>query len=291
MVADGGAWEAGLTQWPKSAVDGPLTPVDLKTDVAHSARMYDYYLGGKDNFPADRQAAEQVRTTMPEVVHGAVQNRAFLVRAIRYLAAEAGLRQFLDIGTGIPTSPNLHEVAQVVAPTSRLVYVDNDPIVLAHARALLTSRPEGATAYLDADFRDPQRILTAPELLETLDLTRPIGLSLGALLPFIPEQADPEGIVRQLIDALPSGSYLTVTYLTTDFSPDQVAKTVDIYRAQNIPVHPRTHDEILRFFDGLDVVDPGVTPLHRWRPDATVVDSPEAEEGGRLAYAGVARKP
>ncbi|MDT3438096.1 SAM-dependent methyltransferase [Pseudofrankia sp. BMG5.37] len=265
--------------------------MDLKTDVAHSARMYDYYLGGKDNFPADRQAAEQVRTTMPEVVHGAVQNRAFLVRAIRYLAAEAGLRQFLDIGTGIPTSPNLHEVAQVVAPTSRLVYVDNDPIVLAHARALLTSRPEGATAYLDADFRDPQRILTAPELLETLDLTRPIGLSLGALLPFIPEQADPEGIVRQLIDALPSGSYLTVTYLTTDFSPDQVAKTVDIYRAQNIPVHPRTHDEILRFFDGLDVVDPGVTPLHRWRPDATVVDSPEAEEGGRLAYAGVARKP
>ncbi|MBL7489785.1 SAM-dependent methyltransferase [Frankia sp. AgB1.9] len=253
--------------------------------------MYDYYLGGKDNFPADRQAAEQVRLAMPEVVHGAVQNRAFLVRAIRYLAAEAGVRQFLDIGTGIPTRPNLHEVAQSAAPQSRLVYVDNDPIVLAHARALLVSSPQGATAYLDADFREPQRILTSPEVVEILDLAEPVGLSLGALLPFIPEQADPEGIVRQLMDALPSGSYLTLTYLTTDFSPTEVTRTVDIYRAQDIPVHPRTHDDVLRFFGGFDLVDPGLTPLHRWRPDTGTAVQPEAEEGGQLAYAGVARKP
>lgn len=287
---DGDGAEAGIAPWPRSAVEGPVASVDLKTDVAHSARMYDYYLGGKDNFLADRHAAEQVRQAMPEVVFGAVQNRAFLVRAIRYLAAEAGVRQFLDIGTGIPTRPNLHEVAQTVAAQSRLVYVDNDPIVLAHARALLVSHPEGATAYLDADFREPERILASPELLDTLDLTQPVGLSLGALLPFIPEQADPERIVCQLMDALPSGSYLTLTYLTTDFSPAEVTRTVDIYRAQDIPVHPRTHDDVLRFFDGLDLVDPGLTPLHRWRPDSTT-DQPGAEEGGRLAYAGVARKP
>jgi len=284
--ADAGKPDKG--SWMSRPV-AEVNPVELRTDIPHSARIYDYFLDGKDNFPADRAAAEQIRQAFPDVPHAARQNRAFLIRAVRYLAGELGIRQFLDIGTGIPTSPNLHEAAQEIAPDARVVYVDNDPIVLAHARALLTSSPEGRTAYLDADVRDPDRILTSPELRDTLDLTRPVALSLVAICHFIPDEDDPFGIVRKLVDALPSGSALVLTYLTADFAPDDVARLAQVYRAQGISITPRGRDEVLRFFEGLDLVDPGLQPLHRWRPDDTTpTDLTDAQVGG---YAAVALKP
>ncbi|MDT3444379.1 SAM-dependent methyltransferase [Pseudofrankia sp. BMG5.37] len=262
----------------------------MRTDRAHSARMYDYYLGGKDNFPADRTAAEQVKAALPEVPQAAVQNRLFLVRAARFLAAEVGIRQFLDIGTGIPTSPNLHEVVQGVAPESRVVYADNDPIVLAHARALLTSNMQGRTAYVDADVREPGRILTAPELLDTLDLTRPVALSLVAILHFVSDEDGAYEVVRELVAALPAGSYLMLSSLTADYNPASVNTAVGVYHAQGLTCVARGRDAFVRFFDGLDIVEPGPTPTHLWRPDTTAPPSLEAEAGGNIIYAAVARK-
>ncbi|WP_255355183.1 SAM-dependent methyltransferase [Pseudofrankia sp. DC12] len=245
------------------------SPVDLRTDMPHSARMYDYFLGGKDNFPADREAAEQVLDEFPQARTVALSNRAFLRRATRFLAAEAGIRQFLDIGTGIPTSPNLHEVAQKIAPETRVVYVDNNPIVLAHARALLTSDPEGRTAYLDADLLDPATILNSEEVMGTLDLTRPVGLSLIAVLHFLPDDTDPYGLVVKLLDALAPGSYLTATHATADFAREQADQAAEIYRARGIPAQARSRAEVEFFFDGLDLVAPGIALAHRWRPDLT----------------------
>jgi hypothetical protein len=288
-VADNEA--KGLSPLRRSVVDGPHVSVDLRTDVAHSARIYDYFLGGKDNFLADRQAAAQIQAAFPHTPAAAVQNRAFLVRAARFLAGEAGIRQFLDIGTGIPTSPNLHEVVQAAAPESRVVYADNDPIVLAHARALLASDPRGHTAYLDADLRHPGRILGSPELRDTLDLARPVALSVIAMLHFVPVEQDQYSIIRSLVDALPSGSYLTMTYLTADHNPDQIAKLASIYRAQGIDITPRSRDEVAQFFDGLDLAPPGLVPMHLWRPDGTPTGDPATEAGGGAAWAGVARKP
>ena len=293
-MAEGYAQPAG---GPSSAVPadtrltGPAAPSDLRTDRAHTARMYDYYLGGKDNFPADRETAEQVRKGMPEVPQAAVQNRQFLVRAARYLAAEVGLRQFLDIGTGIPTSPNLHEIAQGVAPESRIVYADNDPLVLAHARALLTSDPRGRTAYLDADVREPRRILTAPELADTLDLTRPVALSLVAIMHFVADEEGAYEIVRELMAALPAGSSLTLSSLTADFSPVAVNYLAGVYEAQGLTCVARDRDAFVRFFDGLEIVDPGPVPTHRWRPESTEPSAPDAVAGGNIVYAAVARKP
>ncbi|OHV41602.1 MULTISPECIES: SAM-dependent methyltransferase [Pseudofrankia] len=282
----------GFSSLQESLVEGPRATVDLRTDVAHSARIYDYFLGGKDNFPADRQAAAQIQAAFPHTPAAAVQNRAFLVRTTRYLAGEAGIRQFLDIGTGIPTSPNLHEVVQAVAPQSRVVYADNDPIVLAHARALLTSDPRGRTAYLDADLRDPGRILNAPELRDTLDLTQPVALSVIAVLHFVPVEHDQYGIIRTLVDVLPSGSYLTMSYLTADRNPDQVAKLVSAYRAQGIDVTARTRAEVARFFQGLDLVPPGLVPVHLWRPDDTAAAGDfVTEAGGNIVWSAVAQKP
>ncbi|CAI7977364.1 MULTISPECIES: SAM-dependent methyltransferase [unclassified Parafrankia] len=276
----------GKGRWRKLMDEIPT--VDLRTDLPHSARMYDYYLGGKDNFPADRAAADQALHAFPGLQVTARQNRAFLIRATRHLAGELGIRQFLDIGTGIPTSPNLHEVAQGITPEARVVYADNDPIVLTHARALLTSSPQGRTAYLDADIRDPARILRAPELLDTLDLTQPVALSLVAIFHFIPDSDDPYGIVGTLMDALPAGSTLTLTHVTPDFAPQEVERLAEIYRKQGIPARPRTHSEVVRFFDGLDLVDPGVQLLHRWRPDDdTPTGLTDAEVGG---YGAIARK-
>lgn len=281
----------GGTSLRQSMVDGPRVTVDLKTDVAHSARIYDYFLGGKDNFAADREAAAKIQAAFPETPAAAVQNRAFLVRVARFLAGAAGIRQFLDIGTGIPTAPNLHEVVQGIAPESRIVYVDNDPIVLAHARALLTSGPRGRTAYLDADLCEPRRILESPELRETLDLTQPVALSTIAVLHFLPPDRDPFAIVRELLDAFPSGSYLALTYLTADHNPEQVAKLAGVYRAQGIEIMPRSRDEIARFFDGLELVEPGLTSMHLWRPDDDSPVDALAEAGGKAAWCGVARKP
>nr|WP_157467825.1 SAM-dependent methyltransferase [Frankia sp. QA3] len=242
--------------------------LDLKVDVPHPARMYDYFLGGKDNFPADRKTAEQVIGVFPNSRIVVRQNRTFMTRTTRYLAAEAGVRQFLDIGTGIPTSPNLHEVAQSVVPEARIVYTDNDPIVLAHARALLASTPQGRTAYIDADLRDTQRILTAAELHETLDLTRPVALSLIAIFHFIPDGDDPYGIMRHLVDLLPSGSYVSLTHLTADFDP-AMREVERAYLASGVPMHLRTRAQVERFFEGLDLVEPGLQVVHRWRPELT----------------------
>ncbi|MCM3920759.1 SAM-dependent methyltransferase [Frankia sp. AiPs1] len=272
-------------RWWQSLVE-ERNPVDLKTDQPHSARMYDYFLGGKDNFPADREAAEQSLAAFPNLRLVARENRAFLARTVRFLAGEVGIRQFLDIGTGIPTSPNLHEIAQGIAPDARVVYADNDPIVLTHARALLTGTPQGATAYLDVDVRDVEGILSAVELRDTLDVTKPIALSLIALFHFVPDSDDPYGIVRRLVDALPVGSYLALSHITADEDPgwEQVAET---YRSRGIPLQPRTRAQVARFFDGLELVEPGVQVVHRWRPDGTATGLTDLEVSN---YGAVGRK-
>jgi S-adenosyl methyltransferase len=263
----------------------------LELDRPHPARMYDYYLGGKDNYPADREAAEQALDAFPGRDTAPRQNRAFLVRAVRYLAQEAGVRQFVDIGTGIPTSPNLHEAAQGVAPESRVVYVDNDPIVLVHARALLTSSREGRTSYIDADLRDPETILTAPQLHRTLDLSRPVALTLIAIMHFIVDEDDPYGIVRRLMNALPSGSYLALSQATGDFTSDRLGKVREAYQRARIPIRIRSRAEIERFFDGLELIEPGVQLVNHWRPgpdEAHLAQLPDHEVS---VYGAVARKP
>ncbi|MBL7499694.1 SAM-dependent methyltransferase [Frankia sp. CNm7] len=260
--------------------------VDLRIDTPHSARMYDYFLGGKDNFPADRQAAEAALSIFPSIRTTALQARKFMTRVTAELA-RSGVRQFLDIGTGIPTSPNLHEVAQRVAPDARIVYVDNDPIVLAHSRALLRSAPEGRTAYLEADLREPERILRSAEVRETLDLSEPVALSLFAILHFVPDDVNPDGIVAELLDVLSPGSYLALNHATPDFvTPEVEAQVTGLYRAQGIPFQSRRHAEIVRFFDGLELVDPGLVPVHQWRPEGEPEDIPAADIA---SYGGLAR--
>jgi S-adenosyl methyltransferase len=283
--SDPGTNKAG--PWWRSLAE-QRTPVDLKTDVSHTARIYDYYLGGKDNFPVDRRAAEDALAVFPNARTAARENRAFLIRSTRYLAGEVGIRQFLDIGTGIPTSPNLHEVAQAIAPDSRVVYADNDPIVLAYARALLTSSPEGKTAYLDADLRDTDRILTAPELRQTLDLTRPVALSLLSIFHFVPDADDPYGIVQRLMDALPAGSYLSLTHITPDCAPAEIERVTEVYRRQGIPGAARSRPQVEQFFEGLELIEPGVQLLHQWRPDGTSDGSLTDAEVS--VYAGVGLK-
>jgi hypothetical protein len=282
-----GSWDfasaVGTADVPAGLAGGPC---DLRTDVAHIGRVYDYVLGGKTNYPADRAVGDQLMAASPLVTRAAAQNRAFIGRATRHIAAE-GVRQFLDLGSGIPMSPNLHEIAQAVSPDCRVVYLDNDPIVLAHARALLVSDPRGRTCYLDADLRQPERILCAPDLREALDLTRPVAVSLGAVLHFFPDDQDPYGIVRAFLDALPSGSYLTLTHATNDFIGAEAPKFARAYRSQGIPTAARSRDEVACFFDGLDLVGPGVVPMNLWWPDACTPIGPEA---GRLAYAAVGRK-
>jgi hypothetical protein len=266
-------------------------PVDLRTDRPHPARVYDYLLGGKDNFPADRAAAAQGMQANPNSLIPPRENRAFLRRAVRYLAAEAGVSQFLDIGTGIPTSPNVHEVAQEVTPAARIVYVDNDPIVLVHARARLTSSPEGRTAYIDADLRDVDRILRSPQLLATLDLDQPVALLLIAIMHFIPDSDDPYGVARRLLDALPSGSYLALSHLTGDFDPEAWEGVAAVYRKSGVIMRVRSRPEIERFFDGLDLVEPGLVSLPHWRPDPATGEADRPTDAQVSVYGGVARKP
>ena len=271
-----------------SAQDPDWLPPEINTGVAHSARVYDYWLGGKDNFAADRAVGDAIVAAIPSVPLLARDNRAFLGRAVRYLAMEAGIRQFLDIGTGIPTASNTHEVAQAVAPDSRVVYVDNDPIVLAHARALMTSKPAGATVFLQADLREPERILAEPALRGTLDLDRPVALLLIAVLHFFSNDENPQGIVSALVDALPSGSYLAITNLTADFmDPEQAAKAAQAGQQGGIAYVPRSEAEVTAFFSGLDLVDPGVVPMQAWRPDGGALTDPH----GPTSYAALARKP
>lgn len=263
---------------------GGSAPFD--TSVAHPARIWDYWLGGKDNFAADRVAARKVLEAMPTVASIARADRAFLRRAVSYLVTECGIRQFLDIGTGLPTASNTHEVAQRAAPESRIVYVDNDPMVLAHARALLTSHPAGATSYIHADLRDPGTVLDGAA--QTLDFTKPVAVMLLGILLFLPDADDPYGIVARLMDAVPAGSYLAILHGANDIRPDEAAMCEERYTAYSaVPLILRTKAGILRFFDGLDIVEPGVVQPHRWRPGREYM----AQRRELAAYCGVAKKP
>jgi SAM-dependent methyltransferase len=258
----------------------------IDTTVAHPARRYDYLLGGKDNFAADRESGDRMLMAIPAVRTGAMENRAFLRRAVTYLTAQAGIRQFLDVGTGIPTSPNTHQLAQGIAPDAHVVYVDNDPIVLAHARALLTSTPQGATAYLDADLRRPEDILTHPDLLRTLDLSQPVALMLIAVLHFIPDAEDAHGLVARLVRALAPGSYLVMSHGTYDFLPTRtVSQLEQVVSAEGF--HPRPKAEFAAFFDGLDPVDPGFVSIAEWRAENEPKPRPTNLEVG--CYGAVAR--
>ncbi|GAA2741750.1 MULTISPECIES: SAM-dependent methyltransferase [Kitasatospora] len=265
----------------------PQPSADLKPEIPHPARMYDYYLGGKDNFPADREAAEQVMALSPLVRISALANRSFLQRAVRHLA-EAGVRQFLDVGTGIPTAGNTHEIARQVAPGARVAYLDNDPIVLVHGRALLAGAGEGGVSVIHADLREPKAILATPEVRELIELDQPVALLLFAILHFIDEADDPYEIVRTLVDALPSGSYLALSHGTADFStPEQAAKGPAIYRNATAQLTMRTREQVLRFFEGLELVEPGLVTAPLWRPDEAPQDS-DAQVG---IWAGIGRKP
>jgi hypothetical protein len=246
--------------------------------VPHSARVWNYWLGGKDHFAADREFGDRFFELYPEIVRYARESRAFLGRAVRFLAGEAGIRQFLDVGTGLPTADNTHEVAQRVAPESRIVYVDNDPLVLVHARALLTGTPEGVTAYIDADVREPEKILAAAE---TLDFNRPIALMLLGIMGSVADLDEAYTIVRRLTDAVPSGSYLVVK--------DGTISDEDVRFLNEGPAgfgyHNRTPEQIARFLDGLELLEPGVVTVSHWRPDRR--RRPAAVDG----FCGVARKP
>jgi S-adenosyl methyltransferase len=262
---------------------------EIDTSKPQAARMYDFYLGGKDNFQADRDTAQALMRVVPTIRAAARENRAFLGRAVRYLVAEAGIRQFLDIGTGLPSANNVHEVAQDVAPSCRIVYVDNDPLVLAHARALLTSKPEGKTAYIEADLRDPEKILNHPATREMVDFTKPVALMLVAVLHFVPDSYGPRQIVRTLLDALPSGSYLVASHVTPVYYPDRGAAAARTYTQRGVPFQFRDADEFAELaFNGLEMVDPGLVPVSEWRPDG---DAPLPTPAEIAWDGGVARKP
>jgi S-adenosyl methyltransferase len=261
----------------------------LHADRPHPARVYDYLLGGKDNFAADRAAAENGLRANPNSRIPPRENRAFLRRVVRYLAREAGIRQFLDIGTGIPTSPNVHEVAQEVAPDARIVYVDNDPMVLVHARALLTSSPIGRTEYIDADLRNVEGLLASPQLRATIDLDQPVGLLLIAIMHFVGDDDDPYGIVERLRAAMPSGSYLALSHLTGDFDAAAWEGVAEVYRRTGVTLQVRSRAEIERFFAGLEMIEPGVQVLPAWRPDDDAGAPPTDVQVS--VYGGLARKP
>ena len=261
----------------------------IDTAKPHTARIYDYYLGGKDNFEADRRTAERAMQSWPAVRSAVRENRAFLGRAVRFLVAEAGVRQFLDIGTGLPSANNVHEVAQGLVPSCRVVYVDNDPIVLAHARALLTSSPEGETAYIHADLREPGEILGDPVTRQTLDFTQPVALMLVAVLHFLPDGESPRRIVDTLLDALPSGSYLVASHVTPEHDPEGVGGLVRAYQASGLPAQARAADEFDDLvFRGLELVDPGLVLVSEWRPDGAGPRPLAAEVNW---YGAIARKP
>ena len=273
--------------------DGSAAPADggtagslpFDTSVAHQARMYDYVLGGKDNYESDRAAVQAGIAVWPDMAFAMRANRAFLGRVVRYLAAEAGIRQFLDIGTGIPTSGNTHQVAQAIAPESRVVYVDYDPVVLAHARALLISNDAGATAYIDADARNTGTILR--QAAELLDFSQPVAVTMLAVLHVIPDSDDPYAIVAKLMDAVPSGSYLAISHSGTDlFAPgmnDTFKGVINQLIQQRYT--PRSREQVTRFFAGMDLVEPGLTAVEAWRPEPGTDTA-----GSSFTYGGVAGK-
>lgn len=260
----------------------------IDTTVAHEARVYDYLLGGSNNFEVDREAAGRAGAAVGgiDVARASVRsNRAFLIQVVRYLAGEVGVTQYLDLGTGIPTEDNVHRVAQQAAPEARIVYVDHDPIVLAHAHQLLQGTAPGATEFIQGDIHDPDAIVERASA--TLDFGRPVAVILNAVLHHFPDSDDPYGIVARLVDAVPSGSYVAVSHLTNDMQSEEMAAL-----ARSVPAQARylfaarTHAEVSRLFEGLELVEPGVVPIDRWRPD-----EPGAPTEGRFHYGGVGRKP
>jgi hypothetical protein len=273
------------SQLPGSNEPGPERPLASYASIAHVARVYDYLLGGKDNFAADREAAEQAIRINPDIVSTARANRAFLIRATSYLVAQAGIRQFLDIGTGMPTNNNIHEVAQSIAPESRIVYVDHDPIVLTHARALLTGAPEGVTDYIEADLREPGKILA--EAARTLDFSRPVAIMLIAILHFILDQDDPYDLVSRLVNAVAPGSYVVISHTASDIDSgamiSMASRLNELMAQQSMP---RTHREIAYFFAGLDLLEPGLVRVPEWRPSSVSDSAVRAQMWG-----AVGRKP
>jgi hypothetical protein len=255
-------------------------PPALDTSIPHTARIWNYLLGGKDNFAVDREVGDQILVGQPQLAENARLSRAFLIRAVRYLAAEAGVRQFLDIGTGLPTANNTHEVAQSVAPDSRIVYVDNDPLVLTHARALLTSRPEGVTSYIDADMHDIDLVLR--EASRTLDFSQPVAILFMGVLGHVEEDPVAQDMVRKVLDAVPSGSYLAL-YDSAPVSPEVVEAARIWNESAALPYHLRSQDRLARFFEGLELVEPGLVPVTRWRPDT--------EARAVEQYGAIGRKP
>jgi O-methyltransferase involved in polyketide biosynthesis len=259
-------------------------PGQIDTTVPHSARIWNYWLGGKDNYAIDRQVGEHVATLFPNIVDEARTSRSFLRRAVRYLAAEVGIRQFLDIGTGLPTVDNTHQIAQQVAPECRIVYVDNDPLVLAHARALLTSSREGIAEYVGADVHDPGMILA--EAAKTLDFTKPVAVIMNGIMGHITDDDEARSIVARLVDGLPPGSYLTLSD-GSDTSEEGVESMRFYNQSGAVPYHLRSPEQIGRFFDGLELLEPGIVPRNHWRPDIT----PPRSQTPSAGYGGVARKP
>jgi hypothetical protein len=276
-VTEDRTWMQGTGERPPSA--------DLHPEVAHPARVYDVWLGGKDNFASDRAVAEQLAALTPDVVNAARANRAFLGRAVRTVSA-LGVSQFLDIGTGIPAAGNTHQVAQQADPSARVAYVDNDPIVLTHARALMSGSGHGATTVTQADLRDPEAILAAPGVRDLLDFSRPIALMLVAVLHFIGDDQDPQGIVKRLLEALPTGSHLILTHGTGDTLPQELAQRAEqSYDRAAAHLHLRPQQEVQRFFGGGELLEPGLVLAPYWRPDG-----PLPEDAARLGiYAGIAR--
>ena len=254
------------------------------TAVPSPARMWNYWVGGKDHFAADREAADKIMAAMPSLPAIARSVRHFLIDIVQSLTADYGIRQFLDIGTGLPTADNTHDVAQRAAPESRIVYADYDPVVLAHARALLTSSPEGDTDYIEADLRETDTILSAAA--RTLDFSKPVAILLLAVLHFIPDEDDPYAIVRRLMDAVPSGSFLVIVHAPSDRSPQEMAEQTRRYNESGAEfMRPRSQEEILRFFTGLELIGPGIAPLSEWLPEG------QAGPASGEAVAGVGRKP
>ncbi|WP_143832918.1 MULTISPECIES: SAM-dependent methyltransferase [Nocardiopsis] len=262
------------------------TPPLVDTTVSHSARVWNYWLGGKDHYPVDREAGEQIAAVLPEIVDIALATRSFLMRVVTHLVRSEGVDQFLDIGTGLPTANNTHEVAQAANPAARVVYVDNDPLVLAHARALLSGAPEGATDYVHADLRDPAAILA--EAARTLDLGRPVAVTLFGVLPFVGEDTEARAILDHLMGALPPGSFLAIVHSTSAVTGEAMVEAVRRWNEAGSAVyHLRTPERLTALFDGLELVEPGVVSCPLWRPEPAQVGwAREMDE-----YCGLARKP
>ncbi|MFD7133569.1 SAM-dependent methyltransferase [Streptomyces sp. NPDC059894] len=258
-------------------------PFEIDTSKPHPARMYDYFLGGKDNYEVDREAAEEFMKSAPEVRVGVRANRRFMHRAVRYVVAEGGVRQILDVGTGLPTEPNVHQIAHAIAPDTRIAYVDNDPIVSAHSRALMAGSD---TSVVLADVRDPRALLDHPDVRKIIDFDRPVALMLVALLHFVPDAEDPDGIVATLRDALPTGSYLVLSHATGDVHADRREDAAAVYNSASATMNLRSHSRILDFFGDFSLVEPGLVPVPDWRPE----ESPRQGTPPIGIYGAVARK-